>query len=27
MHEPIARFADPNADRRFKRAVRADRER
>lgn len=27
IHEPIARFADPNADRRFKRAVRADRER
>lgn len=24
IHEPIARFADPNADRRFKRAVRVD---
>lgn len=27
MHEPIARFADPNADRRFKRAVRVDKDR
>lgn len=27
IHEPIARFADPNADRRFKRAVRVDKDR